>query len=106
VEQEAAEAVRAAGLPHLVSCPFCGYSAELDPQFPTFACPAGRAGGCGVASCRACGRAAHPETRQCARVESAAGTSTRLAVEEVKRRAQAGENKKVRAARSTLAGRE
>ena len=49
VEQEAAVAVKAAGLTDLVSCPFCGYSAELPEGERVFVCPTD-SGGCGKSS--------------------------------------------------------
>ena len=87
VEQEAAVAVKAAALPDLVSCPFCGLTAELDPHLKIFMCPTEN-GGCGRSSCRECGRKPHPETPRCEDVESDVGTRKRTMVEEAMTKAR------------------
>ena len=81
VEQETACAIKAAELPDLFSCPFCNFSAELDALTTGFPCPVAN-GGCGVKSCRDCGKKAHPDVSNCEDVETDDGTKGRLAVEE------------------------
>jgi TRIAD3 protein (E3 ubiquitin-protein ligase RNF216) len=87
VEQEAAVAVKAAHLPDLFSCPFCGFSAELAAASKIFQCPVTN-GGCGKRSCRDCGKKAHPDVPKCEDVETDAGTKGRLAVEEAMTKAR------------------
>jgi hypothetical protein len=82
IEKETIGAIRAANIDNLYSCPFCGYSVELDPEIRIFKCDK-TFGGCGESSCCGCGKKPHPDVAKCSDVESDGATKKRLAIEEV-----------------------